>query len=74
MEEQEKLQNELIETGAEIRKVLASADSAENAEDKRYYRDMALVLRKRELLLFEALQARGMMRLNTCSWPAHCAT
>eukprot|EP00198_Chlamydomonas_reinhardtii_P013666 XP_001703003.1 predicted protein [Chlamydomonas reinhardtii] len=59
MEEQEKLQNELIETGAEIRKVLASADSAENAEDKRYYRDMALVLRKRELLLFEALQARG---------------
>ena len=60
MEELEKLQKELSGIGAEIVQVFFKAESAKDAEDKRYYREKELTLRKKEVLLLEKLQARGM--------------
>ncbi|PNW74180.1 hypothetical protein CHLRE_13g588405v5 [Chlamydomonas reinhardtii] len=54
MEEGEKLQKELSDIGAEIAKVSAAAESAKDAEDKRYFREKELMLRKKELMLLEA--------------------
>ena len=60
MEEREKLQKELNDIGAEIARMSESAESAKDAEDKRYYREKELMLRKKELLLLEKFEARGM--------------
>ena len=64
MEEGEKLQKELSDIGAEIAKVSAAAESAKDAEDKRYFREKELMLRKKELML---LEARGMFGAQTNS-------
>ncbi|KAG2452119.1 hypothetical protein HYH02_003152 [Chlamydomonas schloesseri] len=54
MEEGEKLQKELNDIGAEIARVSAQAESAKDAEDKRYFREKELMLRKEKLMLLEA--------------------
>ena len=64
MEEGEKLQQELNDIGAEIARVSAQAESAKDAEDKRYFREKELMLRKKELML---LEARGMCGAQTSS-------
>ncbi|KAG2424483.1 hypothetical protein HXX76_014535 [Chlamydomonas incerta] len=53
MEEGEKLQKELNDIGAEIARVSAQAESAKDDEDKRYFREKELLLRKERLMLLE---------------------
>ncbi len=59
MEKLDKLQKELSDIGAEIAQVSAQAESAKDAEDKRFYREKEITLRKKELLLLENLNALG---------------
>ncbi|GIL86005.1 hypothetical protein Vretimale_9048 [Volvox reticuliferus] len=72
MEEQEKLQRKIIDLEAEIRVVWAKAESAEDIDDKNFYRELLLLLlknlllmkeedlRKDNLMQIEGLGARGL--------------
>ena len=75
MEEREKLEKEISDIEAQIVRVTPQAESAQaKDEDKRYFREKELLLRKEKLLLLEKLEklgARGMRgALGTllCVW------
>ncbi|KAG2424451.1 hypothetical protein HXX76_014504 [Chlamydomonas incerta] len=70
MEEGEKLQKELDDIGAEIARVSAQAESAKDAEDKRYFREKELMLRKERLMLLEARAAAAGLGVGSAAGAA----
>ncbi|PNW80403.1 hypothetical protein CHLRE_07g316200v5 [Chlamydomonas reinhardtii] len=60
MEEREKLEKEISDIEAQIVRVTPQAESAQaKDEDKRYFREKELLLRKEKLLLLEKLEKLG---------------